>query len=399
MPPSRKKRKKTKLTHIPPLKIPQTSEESLEQINETQEHIKEVKQCLNELIDNLQHNQSFVTRSADVWGRLPTWQKVLGGIVLFGGLLTIGILMHVAVLIAITCVCATAYIGIGLSLDNHYAVENNSRDRLAASMLNLANMFGHMINALENIRKQLATEIDRLKHQINKLDESIVVLDQKIEVLQDTTNLLGSQLEQLALTEDELNTTKNELLQIKNKLAKKIDAFSVIESGLELNINELNANNLTLRGTIETLSAEIIKDQETRQDFLAKLDDFLENKETNFHQIVGRICQAEDELVHVQSELKRCIKHYQKLLSTNETQVVRLTRAADILLKPRVHVHKATHQKKHSSPFFDVNGSDKRVKPPGEQTLQATILSKHGFRAQRKRIVSTDETTQPYVYK
>jgi hypothetical protein len=362
-------------------KKPTNSQEWLEEINQTEEQMKQVKACLAELVENIQNNQSFMTRMALIWGQIPLWQKAIAGILIFGGLLTLGILTHTAILIAVTSVCAVVSLVVSLCLDNHHKVEKVSREKLKTSILNLANMLGHVIHALDMIRLQLAAEIDRLTQQIFHLDESIETLDHEVVLLRPNVKLLATQTQRLGEVEQALSNNQIEFEKTKSALNEKIFALTALEEQLGQQVDSLTANNILLRATIDTLSQEIIKMEPQRQAFLQKLDDFLENKEVSFHEITDRICLAEQELTKTKADLKRCIKHYENLLNKNEVQVKRLTKAADVILRPKI-VKLNLHKKK-------VEPEDK---PLREELSPAKILSKYGFRGRLK-----DSSHTPHI--
>ena len=358
-----------------PFKAPESEQECLDEMHATEQHIKQVKECLADLVENIQVNQSFFTRMSLFWGQIPIWQKLLAGVVIFGGLLTLGILTHTAVLIAVTCVSAVASLTASLCLDNHHAVEKNSRDRLKASILDLANILGHTINALELIRAQLAKEIDRLAEQIQLLEANNDALHHEIGTLHGEVKLLSAQTEKFIELEMAFRQNQAELDETKLIFAQKAKKFIELEEHFKHDINALTAGNIALRATTAKLAEEVIKSEAQRHQFLQKLDHFLDDKEASFDQIADRICQAEQELVKVKTDFRRYLKRYKGLLDTNEQQVGRLEIAANKLAKPHMKIKTHAARPSKAEGFFD----HKRPRIEKKVT-RAAILAKYGFR-------------------
>ncbi len=367
--------------------IPTSSEASLEQLGETTEHIEAIQDCLEEFIDTLDDNQSAFSQTANTWGPLPLWQKAFGGVLLFGVLITIGVIAHLALMVAIVSTCACVYVIAGLSLDNHYAIDKKNKQYLNKLMRNLTDMFGHMVDALDNIRKQLATEIDRLKLDIDKLDKSVLTLHEEIDSFQEKIEQMAEQTEMLAITREDLDITRQELERLKETLTDQVTEFAILQQQLETEVNEVTANNATLRASVDTLSACVIDDEEARSAFLNRLDECLNDAKSNFHHVVTRICKAEQELVKVKRQLKSYIKQFKGQVDRNEKQVRDLTKATTTLtqfqgqkqhrIKMGAFFHHRTAQNSTPSKHTPINRSAILVKYgfiPQKATAQTSFL-------------------------
>ncbi|AOU50718.1 hypothetical protein [Legionella pneumophila] len=82
--------------------------EHFEKIITTQNKIQKIKVDLNQLIQSMNNNPSWLSRAARFWNEIPLWQKITAGAVLTIPLLMIGIMANLAALITLSIVRPSA---------------------------------------------------------------------------------------------------------------------------------------------------------------------------------------------------------------------------------------------------------------------------------------------------
>ena len=98
---TRRTRIKPSVFSISPFSDPSTSDDSLIQLGSAQSNLSSMQAHLTTLVGALHSQPSMLGKIANFWGRQPLWLKALGGILLFGSIITIGVLANV---VAITIV-------------------------------------------------------------------------------------------------------------------------------------------------------------------------------------------------------------------------------------------------------------------------------------------------------
>lgn len=73
--------------------------ERFEKIVTTQNKIQKIKVDLNQLIQAMNQNPSLLSRAANLWNKIPLWQKITAGAVLTVPLLLTGLMANIAALI------------------------------------------------------------------------------------------------------------------------------------------------------------------------------------------------------------------------------------------------------------------------------------------------------------
>ncbi|MCL9684743.1 LegC2/C7 family Dot/Icm T4SS effector [Legionella maioricensis] len=323
--------------------------DDLEQVLLTQGELNRIKENLMRMIDAMAHNPSFLSRAAAYWGELPLWQKIVAGVVLIVPTFVISIVAHVIVIFALSVFTLFTYTASSLLLDNHHQLNIDRTEHLKAGINSLADTLGLVILSLDKIREQLAIEIEhiqkeneRLSLNINELNAQVQVLTQQNEQIKETEQALrqtNKDLEKLTESlqgsveehKELLEMSKEQLKQVQlnfekaqSDLSQKIVELNEIKLGMSQEIKRLNGLTDTLKGTVQTFLDALDLNETQQEKFREKLESFLTNKETSFHQIAERICEAERQLTIVKEQYERLNKQYQQLLNRGEAQVDRL---------------------------------------------------------------------------
>ena len=318
----------TKLSKTNPVP-PNSSQESLAQILSTKEHLSEIQKYLYGVVNAIHDNPSFLNRASTAWGNRPTWQKIVGGTLVFGTLFTIGILAHLLVLILTGVALATEFVIGSYLLEEHHRTNKHSKEALKSGMLGLAKVLELTITALDEIREQLATEIDKFKQENSKFSSNLSKLDKEI-------GLLNEELKQLDTTKEALNRTKDKLAGLthdhellNNDMGKKVAELAGVKSAMGLEIKRLTDVSAVLKGTVETLLPSLISDEAQRAVFQTKMEAFLRDSSTSFNAVADRICQAEQDLSVCRAALEQSNKCYKQLLGRHEAQVDKLEKICE----------------------------------------------------------------------
>lgn len=308
----------------------ETHHDSFNAFKTTKQQMDEMRAHLESLIDAFDKNASLLTRTATFWGELPTWQRISASITIFGGLLTLGIILQAGFLCASIAALALAS---GILLDDHYASHKQSRENLKKGILALSSLLSTVIGALDTIREQLAVEIDRFCTENQQLKESVAAFQQEM-------NKLAAEVDHLSTTESLLRSTESKLSQVQadfersnEEHQRKIVELTCIKTTLELEIDKLQKIESVLSASSKLLSATVLTNEEDRGTFQLRLDAFLQDKTKSFDQIATRISTAEQELAIVRQQLEETNRQYQALLHRQEHQVTRLEQLA------RKHIH------------------------------------------------------------
>lgn len=324
-------------------------QDNLAKIAITKEIFEQIKKSLAETVKSMEKNPSMFSRAAEFWGELPMWQKIIGGLVLTLPTLIIGIATHIGFLLAICGVTTVTYAAGGIILDDHHKCSTSTTESLQKGILGLADLLELTINALNVIREQLAKEVAKFTQENTKLEESIHVLSAHIDSLDAQVRAASKMTEALVDTKNDImeasNLLKEGINQEKSRLeqshlkleriseaygssqtelANKMGEVTQIKTALATEVSRARMIIDTLQSSISDLSKVAIGSEEQRQAFQRKLDVFLSDTETSFHQVVERICDAEKKLVRVQKELERANERYFELLKIQGAHIDRL---------------------------------------------------------------------------
>ncbi|HGC5940504.1 TPA: LegC2/C7 family Dot/Icm T4SS effector [Legionella pneumophila] len=325
------------------------NKERFEKIVTTQNKIQKITIDLNQLIQAMNQNPSLLSRAANLWNKIPLWQKITAGAVLTVPLLLTGLMANLAALITLSIVTAIIYTASSFLLDNHQSQNTDNSEQLNAGISSLVELLDTVISTLDLLREQLAIEIDAFQKENERLTESaqqfceqIKTLKSQISELNDTEKALRATQIELELTaktlkgsiEEQsqvLENTQKELEQVvlaykdnQNQLSDKIKELDDIKLKMGKEVDQAQSITLVLRSTVEALSKTVIADEEQRTSFQLRLNEFLTNKEKSFYQVAERICEAERKLAVVTKQLEQSKQRYRKLLDRQEQQIIRL---------------------------------------------------------------------------
>ena len=65
----------------PPIDEATIDKENLKLIELTHLNINKIKEDLDNILDSMNQNPSYITRVAEFWGKLPLWQKIISGLI------------------------------------------------------------------------------------------------------------------------------------------------------------------------------------------------------------------------------------------------------------------------------------------------------------------------------
>jgi uncharacterized phage infection (PIP) family protein YhgE len=312
---------------------PKTSQESLQQILETQEKIKQVKQKLGTAVNDLY--RSILSRLAHFWGTTPLWQKVGFGTAIALAI-TAGFWWSWPLLLVIGSTCAALYVGVGLLLDNHHKATESAVNGVRGTFNDLGEMLGETITTLNRIRQQFSEEVERLRGENDKLAISVEEINGHSKKLSEEVAQLTSTSTDMGATQEKLAQLTMEYEMLNKALQDKVAELARVKSEMRLENQRLRAIGQTLQGTVETLSKTVVGDETQRAAFQSKLDAFLADSVASFDKVADRICEAESKLALVRMELELSNERYGKLLDRYAIQLKRLEKTHT----PEDHVDK-----------------------------------------------------------
>ncbi len=303
-------------------------QETLLKMTSVKEQMAAVKTRLHSVLDAFYEYPSLLTRASNVWGDVPTWEKIIGWILLFGSLITIGVLTQLIALIVVASICAAVFLLISYLLDDHFSSNQSSRTNLKNGMDNLASVLEFTITALDTIRQQLAAEIEQFKEANKTLALNIDDLHAEMNTLSEKVALLSTTEALLSATEKKLTQLTTDYETTNRAFETKVTELEAMKLSMGQEIEQLKKISVVLDGTVRTFTETYITESADRKAFQLRLDAFLADGKASFDQIVLRICQAEHDLVGVKNELAKSTEQYKKLLLWQEVQVNKLEKLA-----------------------------------------------------------------------
>ncbi|KGP63285.1 microtubule-binding protein [Legionella norrlandica] len=322
---------------------------NLKELETTQENFAQIKKHIGAIIDAIAKNRSLFSRAAVYWEEMPLWLKIIAGLAIVVPTLVLGIAIQVISLIVVSILSLALYVGCALILENHVKKEEHVTERLKENMITLADSLGSVIESFEPLRKQIAAEIEYFHQENERLNLNIIELGDQIEQLtiqaeqlqqtQQSLQKTKEKLEKTAETLDEKVKIQAELLQINQKelqktreaiakneleLSEKIIELANVKKELGIEIEKTESISRELKKAVESLSKTTIQDQNQRESFQNKLNNFLTNKEESFKKVADRICDAERALSLAKEELNFSNQRYQELLERQEQVLERL---------------------------------------------------------------------------
>lgn len=225
--------------------------------------LEETKSELYKLIDAMKRNPSYLSRAAEFWGKIPLWQKIIGGLVLTAPTIVLGIVFHIGILIAVFCMTLFTYINGSLLLDNHSNTTNNTGKSLKEGVGGLVDLFGELVARLNGIANDLQERINQLSSEIERLGSSNQTLGEQIalftvdnELLHDVMVKLGKDesviTEYIAGTADEHQAMKAQ----RQKQAQIIEGYRLMYDKLVNAQEEIDTLKRDFAATINELKEE-----------------------------------------------------------------------------------------------------------------------------------------------
>lgn len=327
----------------------------------TQDIFKKIKESLLVTIQSMEKNPSLLSRAAEFWGELPLWQKILGGVALTVPTLILGIIAHLGFMLAICGVTTVVYAGGGLILDDHHSCNTSVTESLAKGIIGLADLLELTISALDAIRQKLAEEVakftaenDRLKENVNSLSFKIQSLgieitaaaelalalkttkDELEKTAQNLKDQIGAQSELFVSTQQELQKVTDAYDANQQLLAEKINDFSETEKKLQDDLKKARMLTDYLGTVVNQFSKTILNDDQQKEEFTKRLNEFLHNGEASFAALAERWSIAEEKLMATEQKLTETEKNlaalsvtYEDILNKLKLQVTRLLSIGD----------------------------------------------------------------------
>jgi prefoldin subunit 5 len=334
-------------------------ENALQKIIINKELFEQIKKSLIDTVASMEKDPSLFSRVAKFWGAIPLWQKILVGIALIVPALILGIVMHLNILLVLCAVTSVLYVGGGLILDDHHnKCGPNMVKNLEKGILSLANLLELTINALDSIREQLQEEITKFSEENNQLKENVTFLAQELNTLTQQIDAMDKHITAASNLTQFLSTTKegldgtsellkenvaehtNLLAQNQEKLARVTDAYTLSQNQLVQRIGEVSAVKQQLQDEVERLSGvigtlkkavlEITESSlsaKTQALLKEKVEQFVEDKEASFTQILARLSKTEEQFSEQFSVLQQALQNtnsdHKELLKVHQEQMNR----------------------------------------------------------------------------
>lgn len=284
--------------------------------------LEKQKEKIIAAITTLSKPKGFITAIASAWGRCPKFIKLIVGLCISVPLFVSGIFMHVGALILA-----------GVSFATFYGPTTIVLDALHQRNKEIANTF---IGGWE----VLLTELFNTLETFHLLKDAFIRIEQE----------LRDGLEQFKLENQHMQAENVNFAKENKKLAIKIKALSA---------------------ATRELSSATEMSRETQDEFLKRLEAFVQEKSAGIDAIFERFGQAEEELEQTKQALTASNQLYQALL---EQQAGLLTTQAKHIQELKAQLesqHKLTHvlEKVSQHRFFSHtpcddsqgNGEDKRI--------------------------------------
>jgi len=308
-----------------------TTKDSLAELSATRKHMADIQKNLSTIVNAAHYHSSLLSRASESWGRRPLWQKIIGSIVFFGAFFLIGILAHIVTLIVIGGVSAAGFAIGSYLLEEHHKTSKRNNESLNAGILSLAHILESVVLALDNIRVQIAVEIDKFKQENTNFVRAIATLKDEISKLTDEVKQLVHTKDVLVATEEKLAALIKDHERLNSELGKNIAELASLKSSTSLEIKRLTEVTAVLKGTSETLMTSLVSDETQRAAFQTKMEAFLSKSSTQFSDVAERICAAEKELAVTQAALKESMRQHRELLEKQGIYVEKLEKTCGFL--------------------------------------------------------------------
>src|ERR1700733_1796204 len=143
--------------------------------------VTQIQSSFQNILKTLDHNKNGFAQTANYWGELALWKKVLGGLALALPPFAAGIAVHVGTVLALSGFITVGYTAGSLVLDEYHRCNKQLVDTLKTNLLSLASILSMTLTALESIRKGFELESQKFKAQNEALATQVGSLHGEIE--------------------------------------------------------------------------------------------------------------------------------------------------------------------------------------------------------------------------
>ena len=284
-------------------------------------NIADVKATLGATIDALyDDNPSVFTRISRIWGAYSAWKKVIFGIVIFGGLVGIGVAAHVVALTITASISGILSFFSSLLMDNHDNASKRSKEGLKTSINGVADVLELTIQTLDKTRIELELNIDVLKSENIELATQVDRLEQILRQLSSDLKEFEAIGVKFLDTELRLSQMTQEYHLLWERFTEQTGELAKVKSDMSSEIERLRSVGSAFKQVTEMLAGTVLSDEHQRSEFLAKLQSF----------ISAGMSQVSEELMHVKEELAQSQQSYQQLL---ERHALLIDRQAEQVLR------------------------------------------------------------------
>lgn len=261
--------------------IPKNDDGSFKECNVAAGTLEGITLGMLHIIDSMKEQPSKFSRAAAFWGAMPIWQKIGIGLVITIPLLVVAAFTQMITFAVLSFVAAALYAGIGLLFNDHEATNKGSLDRIKIGIESLSQMLTGLFLFLQNLSRDLGMSVDELKGQNTQFEQNNLNLADEVSNLSNQNNQMNS------LMQDIEDSSKNMRNQSTNLITQIQGFFAQLKQINEHQRNELTEqiNSLTIakeaferlwKGQIEQLTS-LINNEESKQKFLAKVDQFIQD--------------------------------------------------------------------------------------------------------------------------
>ncbi len=302
-------------------KNPETADETLDKLLSDDRFLNDINMSLEDIIDSIDADPSFISQWAKSFGEMPTVQK-LSPLVVLAPLAVISIIAGTAL--------AAMYTATSLLLEEHYRKTSHNKDNLKEGVLGLANVLGKVITSLNQIRKDLRAEVTKFKEEnqklqgnVEKLSEQLIGLDKQLRSFEITSSFLeqnrislekniealkksGEKNEELLKTyTDELNHFKVDYEKNQKDLSATALELEKVKESMQAELAKADRISQGLKGTVIFLTQQLSEDEKNKEKFLKELNDQIDQSKYNFDDFNAKIIKTKEDFDKAQEELNK----------------------------------------------------------------------------------------------
>lgn len=166
-----------------------------------------------------------------------------------------------------------------------------NKDREIQSLNTEISNLNNRINTLSNEKSALQTQVRTLQSQLNTANQNIANLKSEINTLNNTVNTITSEKEAL---QNQLNDATDRILELDTQI-----------STLETQVDELNGQVSSLTTQLEEKQAEYDTLNQTYQTEVSKLQNTIEEKNTEILRLNTEIVDFQDDIQNYVADIER----------------------------------------------------------------------------------------------